>query len=147
MSWFEGSHHETFTVPADLETTKAHFANIDTIAAHTEHLASYTKDGDVVHFVLDEQDHQVVKFTGDYRCRYVLEGNELVWTALGGNVDQSGKASFRAVDGGTEVDYSETVKVDLAVNAMMAPMIKPLMGPMMAHEIKGFLKRMRKALA
>ena len=147
MPWFEGTHHETFTVPTDLETTKAHFADLDTIAAHTENLASYTKDGDVLHFVLHEQNHQVVTFTGDFKCRYVLDGDELVWTAEGGNTDQSGRATFKAVEGGTEVDYTETVKVDLDVNKMMAPMIKPLMGPMIGHEIKEYLKRMRKALA
>jgi hypothetical protein len=147
MPWFEGSHTETFTVPADLASTKAHFADVDTIAANTEHLASHSVDGDVVHFVLEEQNHQVVVFTGDYKCRYVLDGDTLVWTSEGGNTDQSGQATFRAVDGGTEVAYSETVKVDLDVNAMMAPMLKPLMGPMIGHEIKEYLKRMRKALA
>ncbi len=146
MSWFEGTHSETFTVPADLEAAKAHFGDVNTIAAHTEHLASHTVDGDVVHFVLEEQNHQVVVFTGDFKCRYVFEGDTLVWTSEGGNTDQSGKATFRAVDGGTEIDYAETVKVDLDVNAMMAPMLKPLMGPMIAYEIKEYLKRMRKAL-
>ena len=146
MPWFEGSHEETFTVPTDLGTTKQHFADPAVIAGNTEHLESYEVDGDVVHFVLALQDHGVVKFKADYRCAYTLEGDTLRWATAGGNTDQSGEARFRAVDGGTEVAYRETIKVDLDINAMMAPMLKPLMGPMMAHEVKEYLKRMRKSL-
>ena len=147
MPWFEGSHSETFTVPSDLEATKAHFADLDVIAKNTEHLASYEVSGDVLHFRLEEQNHQVVVYTGDFKCRYALADDRLVWTSEGGNTDQSGTATFRSVEGGTEVTYTETVKVDLDINAMMAPMLKPLMGPMIGHEIKEYLKRMRKALA
>ena len=146
MAWFEGTHEETFTVAGDLQAVKRHFATPATIAAHTEHVESFGMDGDVAHFVLKLQDHGVVKFKADYRCRYTLDGDVLRWVSAGGNLDQSGEARFRAVDGGTEVAYRETVRVDLDVNAMMAPMMKPLMGPMLSHEIKEFVKRMRKAL-
>jgi len=147
MAWFEGSHTTTFTVPADLATTRAHFADPATIVAHTEHVASHTiGDDGTVHFVLANQDHGVVSFQGDFRCRYVLDGNTLRWTAEGGNTDQSGEATFAADGDGTKVDYTETVKVDLDVNAMMAPMLKPVMGPMIAHEIKEYLKRMQKSV-
>jgi len=146
VPWFEGSHEETFTVPTSLEVTKQHFADPDTIVAHTADVASHHIDGGLVHFVLAKQDHGVVQFQGDYKCRYVLDGDVLRWTAEGGNTDQSGEATFTAADDGTEVAYREVVKVDLDVGKMMAPMLKPVMGPMIAHEIKEYLKRMRASL-
>jgi hypothetical protein len=147
MPWFEGTHEETFVVARHIDVTKAHFADPATIAANTEHLERFEVQGDVVHFVLKLQDHGVVKFKADYSCRYQLEGSTVRWSSAGGNTDQSGEAHFRVVEDGTEVRYRETIKVDLDINAMMAPMLKPLMGPMLAHEIKEYVKRMKKALA
>lgn len=146
MAWFEGTHSETRVLEGELDACKRHFADLDTIARNTDGIESHTVDGDTVHLVLKLQDHGVVKFKGDYRCKYVLEGDTLRWESAGGNTDQSGEATFRAVEGGTEVAYRETVKVDLDIAAMMAPMLKPLMGPMIAHEIKEFVARMAKGV-
>jgi hypothetical protein len=44
------------------------------------------------------------------------------------------------------VSYRETLEVDLDVNALMAPMLKLVMGPMLAHEAKEYVRRMIKAL-
>jgi hypothetical protein len=147
VAWFEGSHSETFVVPRDLETTKAHFSNLGTIAAHTDSLERHAVEGEIIHFVLKLQDHGVVKFTGNYRCRYTLTGDTLRWTPEGGNTKQSGEAVFRTVAGGTEVVYREDLAVDLDVNALMAPMLGMVMGPMLAHEAKEYVRRMVKSLA
>ncbi len=147
MAWFEGTHTDTFTVPADLATTRGHFADLATIVAHTEGLESHSIDGDTVHFVLALQDHGVVKFKADYKCTYTLDGDHFKWVSAGGNTEQSGEIRFQASGGGTVVDYKETVKVDIEVAAVMATMLTPIMGPMLTHEIKGFVKRMTKALA
>jgi len=146
MAWFEGTHTDSFTVPTDLDTTRRHFSDLPTIVAQTEGLESHSIDGGTVHFVLALQDHGVVKFKGDYKCTYVLDGDKLEWTSAGGNTEQSGKIQFRAADSGTQVEYSETVRIDLDVASVMATMLKPVMGPMLAHEIKGFVKRMTKSL-
>ena len=146
MTWFEGSHSETCTVPRDLATTRRHFSDPATIVAQTEGLASHAIEGDTINFVMKPQDHGVVKFAGDYRCRYVLDGDVLRWSPAGGNTRQSGEAVFREVPGGTEVTYRETLEVDLDVNALMAPMLKLVMGPMLAHEAKEYVRWMVKAL-
>jgi len=146
MAWFEGTHSDTFTVQNTLEATRGHFSSLATIVAHTEGIESHQIDGDTVHFVLALQDHGVVKFKGDYRCTYVRDGDSLRWHSAGGNTDQSGVIRFQATDAGTQVEYTETVKVDLEVATPMAMMLKPVMGPMLAHEIKGFVKRMTKSL-
>lgn len=144
MAWFEGTHAQSLVLDVGVEAAKAHFANLATIAANTGDLESHGIEGDVLHFVLKAQDHAgVVKFQGDYRCRYALEGDTLRWTPVSGNVVQSGEARFKALpDGKTALDYTETVKVDMDVPALMAPMLAPLIGPMLAHEVKGYVGRM-----
>lgn len=148
MAWFEGTHAQSLVLNAGIDAAKAHFANLATIAANTGDLESHQVEGDVLHFVLKAQDHAgVVKFQGDYRCRYTLEGDTLRWTPTGGNVQQSGEARFKALpDGKTALDYTETVKVDMDVPALMAPMLAPLIGPMLAHEVKGYVGRMAASL-
>jgi hypothetical protein len=146
MGWFEGSHHETFTVPSDLATTRRHFSDPATIVKHTEGLQSHAIEGEVVHFVMTPQDHGVVKFAGDYRCRYTLTGDTLRWSWVSGNTKQSGEATFRSVPAGTEVVYREDLQVEVDVNALMAPMLKLVMGPMLAHEAKEYVRRMAKSL-
>lgn len=147
MMRFEGSHQEVLLVPAELAATRAHFSDLTTIAKHTDNLETFSVDGDILHFVLKLQDHGVFSFKGDYKCRYVLAGDTLTWTAAGGNTEQSGRCTFRRVPGGTELNYAETVAVEMDVNAMVGTMLKQVMGPMITHEIKGYLKRMTKALA
>lgn len=148
MAWFEGTHAQSLVLNADLATAKAHFANLATIAANTGDLDRHQIEGDLLHFVLKAQDHAgVVKFQGDYRCRYTVEGDTVRWTPAGGNVQQSGEARFKPLpDGKTALDYTETVKIDMDVPAMMAPMLSPLIGPMLTHEIKGFVGRMAGSL-
>lgn len=144
MAWFEGTHAQSLVLDAGLDAAKAHFSSLAKIAANTGDLERHQIEGDILHFVLKAQDHAgVVKFQGDYRCRYTLDGDTLRWGPAGGNVQQSGEARFKALpDGKTALDYTETVKIDMDVPALMAPMLAPLIGPMLAHEIKGFVSRM-----
>lgn len=152
MTTFDGTYTDTITIPRDLEATRRAFSDPGAIVAHTEGLASHAiarePDGSVVvHFVMVPQDHGVVKFAGDYRCRYTVDGDTLRWAPAGGNTHQSGSATFRAVPGGTEVRYEETIAVELDVNAMMAPMLKLVIGPMLAHEAKEYVRRVVKTLS
>ncbi len=148
MPWFESSHEERVEVETDLETTLRHFADPETIVASTEGVETAEIDGAVVHFVLKEQDHGVMKFQPSYRCRYTAEEAGVRWETLpGGNTDQSGRVRLSALpDGGTAIDFSEVVKVDLPVPQMMAPMLRPVVAAMGAKEIAGFLHRMVAAL-
>lgn len=146
MPWFEGTHTETRTLPAPVDRVKAHFSAPASIFASTKGLESSAVDGDVLHFVMKEEDHGVVKFKADFRCRYTLDGDRLVWTTLEGNLQQSGQASFEPDGAGTKLTYTETVKIDLGVPGMMAPMLQPMIGPMLASEVKGYVKRMAESL-
>jgi hypothetical protein len=148
MAWFEGTHAQSLIVDAPLAAAKAHFANLAAIAANTSDLERFDIDGDVLHLVMKAQDHAgIAKFQGDYRSRYTTSGDTVRWEAVSGNTKQSGEARFtRLSDNRTTLDYTETVAIDMDVPAMMAPMLRPLITQILAHEIKGFVGRMVKAV-
>lgn len=147
MPWFEGTHTESRTIEGPLARVRDHFANPETIIANTKGLESSSIADGVIHFVMEEEDHGVVKFKGDLQCRYELDGDTLRWTTVSdGNMKQSGRAVFRAEGEATVLDYSEKVEVDLGVPGMMAPMLKPVIGALLANEMKDYVKRMTKAL-
>jgi carbon monoxide dehydrogenase subunit G len=143
MPWFEGTHTETRPLSADAATVIAHLHDTQKLIAATKGVEEATVEDGVVHFVMEEEDHGVVKFKGDFRCRYEATADGLIWTSLeGGNLDQSGSATVVAKGDGCELHYTETVRIDLGVPKMMAPMLKPVIGPMMAMEVKDFVKRL-----
>ena len=144
MPWFEGSHDETRTLSADADAVRAHLQDPSSMIAATKGVEDASVSDGVVHFVMAEEDHGVVKFKGDYRCRYEAIDQGVRWSSLeGGNIDQAGEATVRALaDGGCELSYRETVKIDLGVPGMMAPMLKPVIAPMLAGEIKSFVDRL-----
>ncbi len=147
MAWFEGTHSESRTLPVTPDAARAHFSDPSRIVAHTKDYESADIDGETIHFVMKLEDHGVVKFQGRFACSYRLEDGVLRWTTTeGGNMVQQGEATFTESDGRTELSYTETVKIDLDVPAMMAPMLQPVIGAMVASEIKDFVNRMTKAL-
>lgn len=147
MAWFEGTHSETRDLDVSVEAAAAHFADTAAVVAASKDLESTTIDGDVIHFVLKEEDHGVMKFKGDYRCKYVRDGSVVRWETLEGNLDQSGEARFEPAGDGCKMHYTETVKVDIEVPAMMRPVLKPVISALMTNGIKDFVKAMSKSLA
>lgn len=147
MAWLEGSHSETRTIAKPVDTVKAHFGDLETIIANSADVETATVDGDTIHYVLKMQDHGLVQFQGDYKVTYTPTADGLTWQPTGeGNTKQSGSVIFRAVGDGTELEFSETLSINLPIPAVMAPMIKPMVGKMLAGELKGFLDRMSAAL-
>ena len=143
MPWFEGTHTESRTFDAPLATVRDHFANPEKILAHTKGLETSSVTDGVVHFVMEEENHGVATFKGDFRCRYVVEGDTVRWTPEGdGNMKQSGQATFSEKDGKTVMDYTETIEIDLGVPGMMAPMLKPVISALLGNEMKDYVKRM-----
>lgn len=148
MARFEGNHSSTVTVTKPLAAAIAHFADPATVVANSEDVETAEIDGNTVHFVLKEQDHGIAKFQGRYSCQYSADGNAVRWATIGdSNTVQSGEAVFEAIDAdSTSITYSESLAIDLDVPDMMAPMLKPVVSQLLAHELKGFLKRMVKTL-
>lgn len=150
MATFEGTYTDILTVPTSVGATREHFHNLAVIVANTKDLEKGEIIEDVVHFNLAAQDYPGIgTFEGRYACRYTVQASgTMTWEPVGeGNVRQSGSVSFEPDgNGGTRVNYSETVSIDMDVPAMMAPLLKPLIGPMLRHEIAEFAKRMVRAL-
>ncbi|MFT6234605.1 MAG: hypothetical protein ACJAZO_005128 [Myxococcota bacterium] len=148
MATFESTYTKTFTLPVDLDAAKKHFADLATVIANSNDVETATVDGDVVHFVMKAQEHVGIgTFQSDYHSKYTLSGNVLTWAPVGeGNTRQSGTATFVANGESTEVAYSETLSVDMSVPKLMAPMLKPLIGAILSHEMKEYTARMIKSI-
>ena len=146
MAAFEGTHTESRDLPVSAEAAAAHFADPAAIVAATKDVEKADIDGDTVHFLLKEEDHGIMKFQGDYRCRYVREGNVVRWETLEGNTDQSGEATFVDAGDGCKMNYTETVKVELPVPSMMAPMLKPVISALLTSTMGDYVKAMSKSL-
>jgi uncharacterized membrane protein len=143
MARFEGTHTQRVEVDAPIDAVRAHFADLSKTVAATHDVERSSITGDVIHFVLKAQDLGVVKFQGDFRCRYQWAGGDLSWGTIEGNTDQVGTARFEAISAGrTAVSFQERVAVDLPVPGMMAKMLEPVVAQVLAHEVKGFLERM-----
>ena len=147
MAWFEGTHTDTRQLDVPADRAAAHFADPKAILGATKGVESSTVEGGTIQFVLEEEDHGVVKFKGAYTCTYERVNDTTVrWSTSEGNLKQSGEATFTETDTGCTLEYSEKVELDLAIPDMMAPMARPVVGPMLAAEIKGFLDRMLSTL-
>ncbi len=142
MAWMEGSHEETRELPLSAEAAAAYFADPEKIAAATKSAERIDVEGATIHYVLQEEDHGVVKFKPDYRSTYTLEGTTVSWEPSGGNIEQKGRATFTPSGDGCTMHYTETMRLDLPISNMMAPMVRPLLGPVLKKEIQSYLDRM-----
>lgn len=146
MAIFHGDFHETFTTTASPLNARNTFGNLDTIIANYGDLEHGDKlDDNTVKFLLKEQNHGVTKFQGQYTCRYTFpnEGT-LVWETISedGNIQAEGTATFSAGADGTQIDYHGKLSIEMKLNKMMAGMLKPVVGQMIAHEMRAYVKRM-----
>lgn len=143
MAWFEGKHTETRELDVPADVAAAHFADPQAVIAATKGIESAEVEGGTIRFVLAEEDHGVVKFKGAYTCTYErVDENTVRWSTSEGNLKQSGEATFTPSASGCSLDYTEKVEIELDVPTMMVPMAKPLIGPMLGNEVKGYLDRL-----
>jgi len=147
MATFHGDFRETFTTKASPTDARKTFGDLDTIIANYGALEHGDKvDDQTVKFLLKEQNHGVTKFQGQYTCRYTFPDEQtLVWETLSadGNIQAEGKATFSTTsDGQTEIDYHGKLSLEMKLNKMMAGMLKPVVGQMIAYEMKEYVKRM-----
>ena len=87
----------------------------------------------------------ISKFQGTYTCRYTFPDEQtLIWETVGddGNIQAEGKATFKGSETGTEIDYHGKLAIEMKINKMMAGMLKPVIGQMIAHEMRAYVKRM-----
>ena len=150
MATFHGDFRETFTTQASPMDARNTFGDLDAIIANYGALEQGDKLNDrTVKFLLKEQNHGVTTFQGNYTCRYTFpDDSTLVWETVSedGNIQAEGTATFTAnAEGQTAIDYHGKLSLDMDLNKIMAGMLKPVVGQMIAYEMKEYVKRMIKA--
>ena len=149
MARFEGEVRETFTLPADLERARDHFADLETIAKHYGALESYEViDDTTIRFVLEKQAQKGVSYQGIYTCRYTKVGDDrLEWsTVASDNMWSTGNARFVAQGERTRVEYFQRIETEMPVPRLLGKVVKPIVGKLIADGVRSYLDRMKRAL-
>ncbi len=97
--------------------------------------SSATVDDHTVRWIRKPVEEKGVKFRADYVVHYDYDGRDKVsWhTVGGGNMRSNGEARLAAApEGGTRVEYSESIECDMEVNRILAAVLRPIV----EHKIK-----------
>ena len=149
MAHFSVRHQEIFFVSKPPALVKAHFANLETIAAHFGVIDHYEiLAPDTLKVTLPPQKMRNTSFTGVYVSVYTQPSEAVLkWEdGEGANLNSRGEIHFLPKGAGTEVRYDQTVELEMPVPKLVAKMI----GPMVKHKVKsgitGYIERMRASL-
>jgi hypothetical protein len=137
-------------VMTSVEQTRAHFSNLDHIAAATIEANRVQREADdTLFFELPEQKHGPVTFKPRYRVRYTQCEGRLTWASCGeGNMYSRGQATFEETpDGGTKIVFEQEIALELSVNRMLGKMLRPLFQQLMAPGVRAYLDRMVSGLS
>jgi carbon monoxide dehydrogenase subunit G len=150
MARYTAEFDETFQVSASPEDVLRQFLDLDQVIEHYGDLdsAEYL-DENTLRFLLTNQNHGVFSFQGHYDCRYLPDGDDaVVWESVGegGNIVTKGRATVTESLGGCTLHYVAEMTLDIEVNKMLAPLLKPVVEASIPHEMKGYIKRMIKAV-
>ena len=98
---------------------------------------------DQVHWLLQEQADQGVKFQADYTVQYTCDGQQRIrWEFVDGNLRNEGEIRIAAgAEGGSEIHYRETVEPDLPITPLLMMLVKPLVTRELRHGLKQFVQR------
>ncbi|MFK7931350.1 MAG: hypothetical protein AB8H79_24425 [Myxococcota bacterium] len=152
---YQGTYSESFTVSAAADAVVAQFLDLDQVVALYGDLDSGDRiDDQTLQFMLTEQNHGVFTFKGRYDCRYEPVGTDGVkWSSVPvsngdeANCDTQGHLSVKAGDdaGTCVLEYNATMTLDIDVNKMLAPMLKPIVEAAITKEMGEYVQRMIKA--
>lgn len=98
---------------------------------------------DQVHWLLEEQVDQGVRFQPDYIVQYTCDGLQRVqWKFVDGNLSNEGEVRIAArAEGGSEIHYRETVEPDLPITPLLMMLVKPLVTRKLRLGLKQFVER------
>jgi hypothetical protein len=136
---------ETFHVDAPADVVRAHFANLDAIAAATEEAEHTEQLGDGrLRMELVEQRQGIHKVKPVYTVRYGIEGDDVVWSTLDGNMVSEGRATVTArADGTSDVHYHHRIELELGVGKLVARALQPVVDRLVAASIRRYLKHLQ----
>jgi hypothetical protein len=144
MANFGGKLEETFKSPADPAVVRAHFADLDAVAAATQEVEKTERIGeDTLRFTLLQQKQGPYSFQPVYTVRYLESGDSVVWTTLEGNLRSEGTVRFAsAPGGGTEVQFRQEITFDLPVPRLALRLIQPIVDRMMQPGMRAYVREM-----
>lgn len=152
MAKYTGQFDETFQVKAAPDAVRAQFLDLDQIIAQFGDLESAQQlDEHTVRFLMKEQNHGVFTFQGRYACRYEPDGEHGVkWKSLDedANIWTHGHLTVAPgkAEGTTALRYVAEMTLDIDVNAMLAPVLEPVVKASIPGQMKDYVKRMIKAV-
>lgn len=149
MARFSGDYEETLMVNAPIEQVKAHFGNVDIIAAQMRAAESVEKtDPQTLHIKLKPQSAQGTTFQGEHHCRYTFTAEDVLeWHSVGqGNMRINGRARFVREGNRTKVEWKEVVETEIPVNFVLGKLISPIVSHEIKKGSKGFAEAMCRSL-
>lgn len=144
MAKIGGEVKQVFRSKVDAARTRAAIADLDKISAATTEATNIQRiGGDTLKFVLQEQNHGVARFTGQYTVRYTTQGDEVVWRTLEGNMVNEGRAKVVArSDGGADVHWQQRIETEVPVPGLVARALGPVASKIMESSIHGYVTRL-----
>jgi len=131
MPTFSSSDKRVITIRAPQDQVIQALTEPDRIKeALADELESSAKvDEHTVRWIRKPVEEKGVRFRGDYVVQYAYDGRGKVsWHTIGqGNMRSNGEALLAAApDGGTRVEYSESIECDMEVNRILAAVLRPI---------------------
>ena len=148
MPWFKGQLTHTFTTPASPEQVATLLSDPATWIRHQEEIET-TEDlgNNTLAVTLREHTHGPAKFRAVYRCRWQRLDDGARWDSEdGANFAVHGRVRVRAVSGGSEVTWEESVDADVPVPRLMVRVVRPIAEKLMARGLIRFVQQMNREL-
>lgn len=148
MAWIDGTHEETRTIKAPLDAVLAWFGDP---AVFREAMAQVKEAEEirpgVFRWILVEKNEKGIRFRPDYTVEYSTSGHEVTWKPVGGNMKSAGRCVVRALgDDRAEIQYRETISVDLPIPKLMARVFSPIVAREIRAGVVEYLDLSQKAI-
>ncbi|MFA6242086.1 MAG: hypothetical protein WC655_14220 [Candidatus Hydrogenedentales bacterium] len=150
MARYSGEYTETFTLAVPIESAKAHFSDLETIATNYGDVKQWKKvRSDTLKLTLEPRTEIGVTFNGEHSCKWTFTSDDVLeWKSVGkGNMRSQGIATFTSLGKKkTRVEYTERMECDMDVNFLVARLIGPIVSRQIRDGVKSYLDRMREAM-
>ncbi len=151
MPTFSSSDKRTVTIRASQDQVAEALTVPERIEqALADELESSAKvDDHTVRWIRKPVEEKGVRFRADYVVHYEYDGHGTVtWHTVGhGNMRSNGEAKLQpAPDGGTRVEYSESIECDMDVNRILAAVLRPIVERKIKSGVGDFLAKVKAGL-
>lgn len=149
MAEFTGERHKTIRIRKPMDVVFAKLTDVEMRAKCMPDLARSEKvDDHTMRWVMKEENQKGIRFTPDYTVRYEDNGKDsFSWSTVSGNPRARGNGKVRSLgESETEVDYHETITVDIPVPRLLAAVIKGIVSNQIASGVDRFLDDIKRRI-